>query len=248
MKDGDAILCFNFRADRVREILAALLDPAFDGFPRKRLLKFAAAVGMTRYSDALAPFLGVLFAPEHLHNILGEVVADAGKTQLRMAETEKFAHVTYFLNGGQETLYTARTGSWSPRPRSPPTICSRRCRRRNLTDKAVEAIDSGKYDLIVLNFANPDMVGHTGILAAAIKAVETVDTGLGRIADAIEAQGGALLVTADHGNCELMKDPEDRRSAHRAHHQSGAGGPDGRRRQDDTRRGVWPTSHPRCWT
>jgi 2,3-bisphosphoglycerate-independent phosphoglycerate mutase len=208
MKDGDAILCFNFRADRVREILAALLDPAFDGFPRKHVIKFAAAAGMTRYSDALAPFLGVLFAPEHLHNILGEVVANAGKTQLRMAETEKFAHVTYFLNGGQETLYKGEDRILVPSPKVATYDLQPEMSAPELTDKAVEAIDTGKYDLIVLNFANPDMVGHTGILSAAIKAVETVDTGLGRIAEAIKRQGGALLVTADHGNCELMKDPE----------------------------------------
>jgi 2,3-bisphosphoglycerate-independent phosphoglycerate mutase len=207
MKDGDAILCFNFRADRVREILAALLDPAFDGFARKRVLRFAAAVGMTRYSDALAPFLGVLFAPETLHNILGEVVADAGKTQMRMAETEKFAHVTYFLNGGQETPYQNEDRILVPSPKVATYDLQPEMSAPELTDKAVAAIDSGKYDLIVLNFANPDMVGHTGVLAAAIKAVETVDTGLGRIAEAIKRQGGALLVTADHGNCELMKDP-----------------------------------------
>jgi 2,3-bisphosphoglycerate-independent phosphoglycerate mutase len=207
MKDGDGILCFNFRADRVREILAALLDPAFDGFPRKRSLKFAAAVGMTRYSDALAPFLGVLFAPDHLRHILGEVVADAGKTQLRMAETEKYPHVTYFLNGGREIAYTGEDRIMVPSPKVATYDLQPEMSAPELTDKAVEAIDSGKYDLVVLNFANPDMVGHTGVLAAAIEAVETVDTALGRIADAIKRQGGALLVTADHGNCELMKDP-----------------------------------------
>jgi 2,3-bisphosphoglycerate-independent phosphoglycerate mutase len=207
MQDGDAILCFNFRADRVREILAALLDPAFDGFPRKHSPKFAAAAGMTRYSDALAPFLGVLFAPDHLPNILGEVVANAGKSQLRMAETEKFPHVTYFLNGGRETLYKGEDRIMVPSPKVATYDLQPEMSAPELTDKAVAAIDSGKYDLIVLNFANPDMVGHTGVLAAAIKAVETVDTGLGRIAEAIKRQGGALLVTADHGNCELMKDP-----------------------------------------
>jgi 2,3-bisphosphoglycerate-independent phosphoglycerate mutase len=207
MQDGDAILCFNFRADRVREILAALLDPAFDGFPRKHPPKFAAAAGMTRYSDALAPFLGVLFAPDHLPNILGEVVANAGKSQLRMAETEKFPHVTYFLNGGRETLYEGEDRIMVPSPKVATYDLQPEMSAPELTDKAVAAIDSGKYDLIVLNFANPDMVGHTGVLAAAIKAVETVDTGLGRIAEAIKRQGGALLVTADHGNCELMKDP-----------------------------------------
>ena len=208
MKDGDAILCFNFRADRVREILAALLDPAFDGFPRKHVLQFSAAVGMTRYSDALAPFLGVLFAPETLHNILGEIVAAKGKTQLRMAETEKYPHVTYFLNGGQETPYTGEDRIMVPSPKVATYDLQPEMSAPELTDKAVAAIDSKKYDLIVLNFANPDMVGHTGVLSAAIKAVETVDTGLGKIAQAIERQNGALLITADHGNCELMKDPE----------------------------------------
>ncbi len=208
MQDGDAILCFNFRADRVREILAALLDPAFDGFPRKRPITFAAAVGMTRYSDALAPFLGVLFAPEALHNILGEVVAKAGKTQLRMAETEKYPHVTYFLNGGREVAYDGEDRIMVPSPKVATYDLQPEMSAPELTDKAVEAINSGKYDLIVLNYANPDMVGHTGVLSAAIKAVETVDTGLGRIAEAIKRQGGALLVTADHGNCETMKDPE----------------------------------------
>src|SRR5690242_4141860 len=208
MKDGDGILCFNFRADRVREILGALLDPAFDGFPRRRVLKIAAAVGMTRYSDALAPFLGVLFAPETLPNILGEVVSKAGKTQIRMAETEKYPHVTYFLNGGEETCYPSEDRILVPSPKVATYDLQPEMSAPELTDKAVAAIDSGKYDLIVLNFANPDMVGHTGMLSAAIKAVETVDAGLGRIAEAVQRQGGALLVTADHGNCELMKDPK----------------------------------------
>ncbi len=208
MKDGDAILCFNFRADRVREILAALLDPSFDGFPRERVIKFAAAVGATRYSDALAPFMTWLFEAEHLTNILGSVVADAGKTQLRMAETEKFAHVTYFLNGGQETLFPGEDRIMVPSPKVATYDLQPEMSAPELTDRAVEAIGTGKYDMIVLNYANPDMVGHTGDLQAAIKAVETVDTGLGRIAAALKNQGGALIVTADHGNCEMMKDPE----------------------------------------
>jgi 2,3-bisphosphoglycerate-independent phosphoglycerate mutase len=207
MKDGDAVLCFNFRADRAREILAALLDPAFDGFPRDRVIRFTAVVGMTRYSDALAPFMTWLFDAEHLTNILGAVVADAGKTQLRMAETEKFAHVTYFLNGGQETPFKGEDRILIPSPKVATYDEQPEMSAPELTDRAVEAIGSGKYDMIVLNYANPDMVGHTGDLAAAIKAVETVDTGLGRIAEALKRQGGALIVTADHGNCELMKDP-----------------------------------------
>lgn len=208
MKDGDAVLCFNFRADRVREILAALLDPAFDGFPRGTEIKFSGAVGMTRYSDALAPFMTWLFEAEHLTHILGQVVADAGKTQLRMAETEKFAHVTYFLNGGQETPFRGEERILVPSPKVATYDLQPEMSAPELTDRAVEAIGTGKYDMIILNYANPDMVGHTGNLDAAIEAVETVDTGLGRIVEALKRQGGALIVTADHGNCELMKDPE----------------------------------------
>ncbi len=223
MKDGDAVLCFNFRADRVREILAALLDPGFDGFQRGRVIKFSAAVGMTRYSDALAPFMTWLFDAEHLNNILGQVVANAGKTQLRMAETEKFAHVTYFLNGGQETPFKGEDRVLVASPKVATYDMQPEMSAPELTDRAVEAIDSGKYDMIVLNYANPDMVGHTGDLAAAIKAVETVDAGLGRIVAAMKQQGGALIVSADHGNCEMMKDPDNRWPAHVAHDQSGAG-------------------------
>jgi 2,3-bisphosphoglycerate-independent phosphoglycerate mutase len=208
MKDGDAVLCFNFRADRVREILAALLDPGFDGFPRERMIEFSAAAGMTRYSDALAPFMTWLFDAEHLTNILGLVVADAGKTQLRMAETEKFAHVTYFLNGGQETPFPGEDRILIPSPKVATYDLRPEMSAAELTDRAVEAIGGGKYDMIILNYANPDMVGHTGDLAAAIKAVQAVDAGLGRIAAAVKSQGGALIVSADHGNCELMKDPE----------------------------------------
>ncbi len=207
MRDGDGILCFNFRSDRVREILGALLEPAFDGFPRPRVPRFAAAVGMTRYSDELAPLLDVMFPPEPLVHLLGDITAAAGRTQLRAAETEKFPHVTYFLNGGQETTFPGEDRIMVPSPKVATYDLQPEMSAPDLTDKAVAAIASAKYDLIVLNFANPDMVGHTGNLPAAIKAVETVDTGLGRIAEAVRKQGGALLVTADHGNCELMKDP-----------------------------------------
>ena len=140
-------------------------------------------------------------------DILGEVVSRAGRTQLRMAETEKYPHVTYFLNGGEERPYPGEERIMVPSPKVATYDLQPEMSAPELTEKAVEAINTGKYDLIVLNFANPDMVGHTGSLPAAIKAVETVDAGLGRIADAVKAQGGALLVTADHGNCELMKDP-----------------------------------------
>jgi 2,3-bisphosphoglycerate-independent phosphoglycerate mutase len=209
MTDGDGVLCFNFRADRVREILGAMLDPNFNGFARKRVVRFAAAVGMTQYSDELDKLMATIFPPQTLANILGEVVAHAGRTQLRMAETEKYPHVTYFLNGGREQPYSGEDRIMVPSPKVATYDLQPEMSAPELTDKAVAAINSGKYDLIVLNFANPDMVGHTGSLPAAIKAVETVDTSLGRIADAIEKSGGALLVTADHGNCELMRDPEN---------------------------------------
>ena len=184
-----------------------MLEPDFDGFPRGRVVRFASAAGLTRYSDELAPFLGVLFPPEKLDHILGQIVAEAGRAQLRTAETEKYPHVTYFLNGGQETTFPREDRIMVPSPKVATYDLQPEMSAPELTDKVVTAIDSGKYDLIVLNYANPDMVGHTGSLPAAIKAVETVDAGLGRIAAAVEKQGGALLVTADHGNCELMRDP-----------------------------------------
>ncbi len=208
MADGDALLCFNFRADRVREILAALLDPAFDGFARPRTPHFAAAVGMTRYSDALAPLMTALFAPQPMDHLLGQEVAAAGRRQLRIAETEKYAHVTYFFNGGEETPNQGEDRTLVPSPKVATYDLQPDMSAPEVTRRAVAAIASGTYDLIVLNFANPDMVGHTGSLPAAIRAVETVDAGLGEIAEAIGRAGGALLVTADHGNCELMRDPQ----------------------------------------
>jgi 2,3-bisphosphoglycerate-independent phosphoglycerate mutase len=208
MRDGDALLCFNFRADRVRQILAPLVDPDFAAFPRPRRIAFAAVVGMTRYSDALAPRMTTLFQPQAMHNLLGQVVAAAGLRQLRMAETEKYPHVTYFFNGGIEAPNDREDRILVPSPKVATYDLQPEMSARELTDKAVDAIDRGLYDLIVLNFANADMVGHTGSLKAAIAAVEAVDTGLGRIAAAIERAGGALLVTADHGNSELMRDPE----------------------------------------
>ena len=205
--DGDGVLCFNFRADRVREILGAMLDPAFSGFTRKRIVRFPAAVGMAQYSDELDKLMQTIFPPQTFPNILGEVVANAHRTQLRMAETEKYPHVTYFLNGGREEPYKGEDRIMVPSPKVATYDLQPEMSAPELTAKAVAAIESGKYDLIVLNYANPDMVGHTGSLPAAIKAVQTVDTGLGKIANAIRKAGGALLVTADHGNCEMMRDP-----------------------------------------
>jgi 2,3-bisphosphoglycerate-independent phosphoglycerate mutase len=208
MRDGDGVLSFNFRADRVREILAALLDPEFAGFERRRRPRFAAAAGMTAYSDKLNPFLATIFPPQSMANVLGEVAAKAARAQLRIAETEKYPHVTYFLNGGREAPYAGEDRILVPSPKVATYDLQPEMSAPEVTDKAVAAIGSGKYDLIVLNYANPDMVGHTGVLAAAIKAVETVDHGLGRLAEAVSKAGGALLVTADHGNCELMRDPK----------------------------------------
>jgi 2,3-bisphosphoglycerate-independent phosphoglycerate mutase len=207
MQDDDGVLCFNFRADRVREILSALLDQTSSGFPRRRSIRIAGAAGMTQYSEQLDAFLGTIFPSQSLANVLGRVVADAGRTQLRMAETEKYPHVTYFLNGGEEKPYRGEDRIMVPSPKVATYDLKPEMSAPQLTDKAVEAIGSGRYDLIVLNYANPDMVGHTGSLPAAVKAVEAVDTGLGHIAEAIATAGGALLVTADHGNCELMRDP-----------------------------------------
>ncbi|WP_198372456.1 2,3-bisphosphoglycerate-independent phosphoglycerate mutase [Roseomonas rosulenta] len=207
MADGDGLLCFNFRADRVREILAALLDPSFEGFARGRAIHFAAAAGMTEYSAALNPYLATLFAPQSMADILGAAVAAAGLRQLRMAETEKYPHVTYFLNGGEETPYAGEDRIMVPSPKVATYDLQPEMSAPELTDKAVAAIASGTYDLVVLNYANADMVGHTGSLSAATKAVEAVDAGLGRIAEAIRTAGGALFVTADHGNAETMRDP-----------------------------------------
>ncbi|MGO4572971.1 2,3-bisphosphoglycerate-independent phosphoglycerate mutase [Microvirga sp. 2TAF3] len=207
MRSGDGILSFNFRADRIRQLLDALLDEASDSFERGDVPHFAAAAGMTSYSADLDTRMKALFPPQTLANGLGETVAKAGRRQLRMAETEKYPHVTYFLNGGEETPYSGEDRIMVPSPKVATYDLQPEMSAPELTAKAVEAIRSGNYDLLVLNFANPDMVGHTGVLAAAVKAVETVDASLGQIAEAIREAGGSLLVTADHGNCEQMLDP-----------------------------------------
>lgn len=205
--DGDGLLSFNFRSDRIREILDAVLLPDFSGFQRSRLPVLAKAVSMTSYSAELDGVMPALFAPQTLASGLSETVAKAGLAQVHMAETEKYPHVTYFFNGGEETPYAREDRIMVPSPKVATYDLQPEMSAPELTDRAVEAIESGRYDLVVLNFANPDMVGHTGMLGAAIRAVETVDAGLGRVADAIAHAGGAMLVTADHGNCELMVDP-----------------------------------------
>ncbi|HYH18273.1 MAG TPA: 2,3-bisphosphoglycerate-independent phosphoglycerate mutase [Azospirillum sp.] len=208
MKDGDAILMANFRADRTREILTALVDPAFDGFERGTPVTFAATVGMVEYSSALNAFMTTIFPPKSLTRVLGEVVSEAGLKQLRIAETEKYPHVTFFFNGGEERVYPGEDRILVPSPKVATYDLQPEMSAAEVTDKLVAAVDGGTYDLVVVNYANPDMVGHSGILSAAIKAVEAVDQSLGRLEEAVRRAGGTMLVTADHGNCELMKDPE----------------------------------------
>jgi 2,3-bisphosphoglycerate-independent phosphoglycerate mutase len=207
MRDGDGLLCANFRADRVREILGALLDPAFQGFERRRTVRFAAAAGLTEYSKELSRLLLAIFEPQELKEVLGEVVADAGLKQLRIAETEKYAHVTFFLNGGEERQYPGEERILVPSPRVATYDLKPEMSAFEVTDKLVEAIDSGRFDLIVVNYANGDMVGHSGILSAAIQAAEAVDVCLGRLEAAVKRAGGTLIITADHGNAEMMVDP-----------------------------------------
>ncbi len=206
IQDGDGLLCANFRADRVRQLLAALLDPRFSGFKRAHVVKFSASLGLTDYSDALNPFLKTLFPPEDLADTFGEIVSRAGLKQLRIAETEKFAHVTYFFNGGRETEFPGESRVLVPSPKVATYDVKPEMSAPEVTDRLIEAIGKGSFDVIVVNYANADMVGHTGDFAAAVKAVETVDHCLGRLAEAVTRAGGCLLVTADHGNVEMMRD------------------------------------------
>jgi 2,3-bisphosphoglycerate-independent phosphoglycerate mutase len=208
MKDGDGLLMFNFRSDRARQILTALLDPMFDGFKRGRLVKFVAAVGMVEYSAALNEFLKTLFPPTIIKMGLGETVARAGLKQLRIAETEKYAHVTFFFNGGEERQFEGEERILVPSPKVQTYDLKPEMSAPEVTDKLVEAIGSGKFDLIVVNYANSDMVGHTGEISAAIKAVEAIDACLGRLMEAVKKAGGVLFVTADHGNAEQMYDEQ----------------------------------------
>jgi 2,3-bisphosphoglycerate-independent phosphoglycerate mutase len=207
MRDGDGVLMTNFRADRARELLTALLDPEFDKFSRPRPVRFAAALGMAEYSVELNRFLGTIFVPDRLQDTFGEVVSKAGLTQLRIAETEKYPHVTFFFNGGRETVFPGETRIIVPSPKVATYDLKPEMSAVEVTDKLVAAIEAGSFDVIVVNFANPDMVGHSGIMAAAIAAVEAVDTCLGRVVEAVTAAGGSVLVTADHGNIEQMTDP-----------------------------------------
>ena len=216
MADGDGLLMANFRADRAREILTALVDPTFDGFDRARTVRFAATVGMVEYSSALAPIVAALFPPQALHDVIGEVIAKAGRRQLRIAETEKYAHVTFFFNGGEEQVFEGEERILVPSPKVATYDLQPEMSAPVVTDRLVEAIGSGRFDFILVNYANTDMVGHTGNLAAAVKAVEAVDACLGRLEAAVRDAGGTMLITADHGNAEQMRDVSTGQ-AHTAH-------------------------------
>jgi len=205
MKDGDGLLMGNFRADRARQLLHALLDSNFKEFDRQPVA-FADTLGMVEYSATLASMMDAIFPPEELTNSLGEIVSRRGLKQLRIAETEKYAHVTFFFNGGSEAVYEGEDRILVPSPKVATYDLQPEMSAPEVTEKLVAAIESGKYDLIVCNYANGDMVGHSGILEAAIKAAEAVDDALGKLRSAIEKAGGVMLVTADHGNCEKMED------------------------------------------
>ncbi len=205
-KDGDAVLMINYRADRAREILYALGDNEFNGFERKKVINFIETVGMTEYSVDHTRFMKTIFGPEALTNIFGEVVAKNGLTQLRIAETEKYAHVTFFFNGGEEKEFEGEERILINSPKVATYDLKPEMSVYEVTDALTNAIREQKYDVIICNFANGDMVGHTGIMDAALKAVEAVDDCLGKVMSAIKEVDGTLLVTADHGNAEKMVD------------------------------------------
>ncbi len=212
--DGDGIIVFNFRADRARQMVSALSDSAFTGFERKVRPQLGGMVCMCQYDETFD--LPVAFPPVHMKNILGEVVSRAGRRQLRIAETEKYAHVTYFFNGGEEAPFPMEDRCLIPSPREVATYDQKpEMSARAVTEELLARLRTGRYDFVVVNFANMDMVGHTGVLSAAVKACETVDACVGRILGQLRAMGGSALVTADHGNAEKMI--EENGNPHTAH-------------------------------
>ena len=229
-QDGDGFFCLNFRADRAREILAAVGDPDFDGFDTGKRPKWADLLGMVEYSDSHNTYMSTVFPAREIVNTLGEWVAKHDKRQFHLAETEKYPHVTFFLNGGKEDPEPGEDRYMAPSPKVATYDLQPEMSADEVTQQFVGAIEAG-YDLIVVNYANPDMVGHTGDLHAAMAACEAVDRGLGHVLEALEAKGGAMIVTADHGNCEMMVDPETG-GPHTAHTLNPVpvvmvGGPDG---------------------
>lgn len=203
IKENDSVIFFNFRPDRAREITRSLVDPAFDGFERKHGFFPITYVCMTQY-DTTMPNVLVAFAPQSLKNTLGEYISQKGLTQLRIAETEKYAHVTFFFNGGVEKTYPGEDRVLIASPKVATYDLQPEMSAYEVTDKVVDRIKSGEYDVIILNFANCDMVGHTGVFDAAVAAVEAVDTCVGKVTDAIAEMNGVTFITADHGNADKM--------------------------------------------
>ena len=214
MADGDALIFMNFRADRARQFTRAFVEPEFNGFTRSAQPKLSSFIMLTEYAaDIKVP---CAYPPESLNNVLGEWLAKHQKTQLRISETEKYAHVTFFFSGGREELFAGEERILIPSPQVATYDLQPEMNSTELTDKLVAAIHSGKFDVIICNYPNGDMVGHTGIMSAAIKAVEAVDYCIGRVVEALKAVGGECLITADHGNAEMMQDAESGQ-AHTAH-------------------------------
>lgn len=205
INDGDAVIFMNFRADRARQMTRAFVNTDFDHFKRNKVPQLADFVMLTEYAADIDA--SCAFPPEKLVNVLGEYLANNGKTQLRLAETEKYAHVTFFFSGGREELFPGEERSLVQSPDVATYDLQPEMSAPEVTDRLVDAIKSGKYDIIVCNYANGDMVGHTGVFDAAVKAVEALDQSLGQVVNAIKEVGGELLITADHGNCEQMSDP-----------------------------------------
>jgi 2,3-bisphosphoglycerate-independent phosphoglycerate mutase len=214
MRDGDALVFMNYRSDRARQLTRAFIETDFAGFPRARRPRLGSFVSLTEYSKGYA--VPVAFPPERIVNGFGQFIARHGLHQLRLAETEKYAHVTFFFNGGREQPFEGEQRRLVPSPDVATYDLAPAMSAARVTDELVAAIDARAYDAIVCNYANPDMVGHTGNLDAAIQAIETVDQCLGRVESAIQRVGGQMLVTADHGNAEQMLDP-DTQQAHTAH-------------------------------
>jgi 2,3-bisphosphoglycerate-independent phosphoglycerate mutase len=213
VEDGDTLLFFNFRADRMRQIVTAFKDEAFDGFARS-VRPDVNLVTMNRYRENWT--IPVVFPPAEIRNNLGEVLANAGLKQLRIAETEKYAHVTFFFNGGSDAQFPGEDRILVPSPKVATYDLKPEMSVCELTDKVTAAIKSSRYDVIIMNIANPDMVGHTGVMDAAVEAVRDTDRAVGQILDAVESVHGVALITADHGNCEMMFDPQTNQP-HTAH-------------------------------
>ncbi|MCR5690087.1 MAG: 2,3-bisphosphoglycerate-independent phosphoglycerate mutase [Clostridiales bacterium] len=202
VRDGDSFIFFNFRPDRAREITSVFVDPAFDGFKREQL-RDLTYICMTQYDEKM-PNVELAYGPERIEHVFGEVVSDRGLKQLRIAEYTKYAHVTYFLNGGEETVYPGEDRILIDSPNVPTYDLQPEMSAYIVAEKIVEVVKAEKYDVIVVNFANCDMVGHTGVFEAAVKAVEAVDECVGMVYDAVTEKGGAMLITADHGNADKM--------------------------------------------